>query len=243
MEVNLEKNYIPNFFPHTHQPIKLDLFYQNLPVLVTNLYLGVIFNRKLTWEEHVTNTLERTTKRLTLLKRITGSKWGCCRTTLDLTYNFYILPLITYNSETLVAASKEVTDNLEKFYSQSRRLITSAIKTTLIDELLISTQHMSVKSVIEEKAPILWKKISRLPACFLLWNSPLNLKTQYGFLQRVFDMREQLGLNWEMENLIKSQYPIERGKWMVGINLSSEVSKKEKNDLILNGVDLETIHE
>ena len=162
MEVNLEKT-VYQTFSLTHQPIKLNLYYQGHPILQTNhfSYLGVIFDRKLTWKEHVANVLERATKRLTLMKRIAGSKWGCCRTTLELTYKSYILPLITYCCEPLVAASKQITDTLEKFHNQALRLITGAVKTTPIDALLISTQHMSVKSVMEEKALILWEKIAR----------------------------------------------------------------------------------
>ncbi|KFM70160.1 hypothetical protein X975_24992, partial [Stegodyphus mimosarum] len=116
MEINLQKD-VYQTFSLTHQPIKLNLFYQNLPVLQTNhfSYLGVIFHHKLTWKEHVTNILQRATERLTLLKRIADSKWGCCKTILNLTYNSYILPLITYCSKSFVVASKQVIDTWENF--------------------------------------------------------------------------------------------------------------------------------
>jgi len=51
-----------------------------------------------------------------------------------------------------VAASKQVIDSLGKFHNQVLRLITGAVKTTAIDALFISTQHKSIKSVMEEKA-------------------------------------------------------------------------------------------
>lgn len=77
MEVNLEKT-VYQTFSLTHQPIKYILFNLNSLVLQTNhfSYLGVVFDQKLTWKEHVTNILERATVRLNLLKRIAGSKWG-----------------------------------------------------------------------------------------------------------------------------------------------------------------------
>ncbi|GFY00680.1 hypothetical protein TNCV_2140741 [Trichonephila clavipes] len=43
-------------------------------------------------------TMKCTTKRLNLLKRIAGSKWGCSKTTLELTYNTFCRSLPTVAS-------------------------------------------------------------------------------------------------------------------------------------------------
>ena len=43
-------------------------------------------------------------------------------------------------------------------------------------------------------------------------------ETQNGFLQRVFELREEIGLNSKIENFFKSQSPSEGNKYMFGIH-------------------------
>ncbi|GFW52817.1 uncharacterized protein TNCV_2393961 [Trichonephila clavipes] len=111
----------------------------------------------LTWRQHTEMAVEHPTKRLGLLKRIASSKWGCSKTSLELTYNTYILPLITYCCELLVASSKQEMDVLEVFHNRELWLITGAVKSTPIDSLLLSTHQIPIKSIIEERVLLLWK--------------------------------------------------------------------------------------
>ncbi|GFS54729.1 uncharacterized protein TNIN_484201 [Trichonephila inaurata madagascariensis] len=170
-------------------------------------------------------TLERATKRLSLLKRIADSKWGCSKTTLELTYNIYILPLITYCCEPLVVASKQVIYILEVFRNRAIRLITGAVKSTPIDALLLSTHQMPIKSIVKERALLLWEKITRIPECLSLWKDSLsyinkNLKSQRGFLQKAMALKELHSFNFEPEDLIKSSKSTERDADNLGKKVS-----------------------
>jgi hypothetical protein len=39
-------------------------------------YLGVLLDNKLNWADHINNTVEKTNKRLALMKRLAAAMWG-----------------------------------------------------------------------------------------------------------------------------------------------------------------------
>ena len=86
-------------------------------------YLGVTFYNKLNWKNHVNKVASRVSKRINVLKRLAGSKWGCARSTLNLTYHKYILPVITYSCQPLIAAQQHTLQVLECAQNQALRLI------------------------------------------------------------------------------------------------------------------------
>ncbi|XP_035225781.1 uncharacterized protein LOC118198253 [Stegodyphus dumicola] len=133
----------------------------------------------------------RATKRLSILKRLAGARWGCTRQTLLQTYHSFILPLLTYCCEPLVVAVENVFYTLEKIENQCLRIVSGAVKTTPIDSMFVLTGDKPLRTVIQEKAVILWVRIIRVPRCHSLWNEvnqdlTRNLKTQMGFYREFF---------------------------------------------------------
>ena len=59
-------------------------------------FLGITFDDKLTFEEHIIDVYERCQTRLNLLKAISGRTWGANSETLMYTYRTFIRPLIEY---------------------------------------------------------------------------------------------------------------------------------------------------
>ena len=82
-------------FSLAHHSISPKIMYKNTTLQQKNesTYLGVTFDTKLTWKNHTAKVSERASKRLNLLKRLAGSKWGCARSTLNTTYKMYIILL------------------------------------------------------------------------------------------------------------------------------------------------------
>ena len=76
-------------------------------------YLGVTFDNKLNLKNHVDKVALRVSKRINVLKRLAGSKWGRAWSTLNLTYQKYILPVITYSCKSLVIAQPHTLQVLE----------------------------------------------------------------------------------------------------------------------------------
>jgi len=86
-----------------------------------------------------------------------------CRSTLNLPYQKYILPVITYSCELLVAAQQHTLQVLECAQNHALRLITGAVKTTPIDAMLFTTGNKLIQELIKGKAVLLHEKLLRIP--------------------------------------------------------------------------------
>ena len=66
-------------FSTAHKRIHPRLRYKGTALFQSNQfkYLGVTFAKKLIWKNHVNKIASRVSKRLNVLKRLAGSKWGC----------------------------------------------------------------------------------------------------------------------------------------------------------------------
>ncbi|GIY01930.1 hypothetical protein CEXT_332111 [Caerostris extrusa] len=108
-----------------HRNLNLQLKYKSIQIpLCDNFkYLGVTFDRKLTWKHHVEDISNRAMKRLSALKRLAGSRGGCSGQTMLQTYHTFILPLLTYCCEPLVVAGEYVLVSLKKIQNQSLQLL------------------------------------------------------------------------------------------------------------------------
>jgi len=71
-----------------HKTIHVRLRYKGAALSLTNefKYLGVTFDNKLNWKNHVDKIASRVSKRITVLKRLEGRKWECAGSTNI--YNF-----------------------------------------------------------------------------------------------------------------------------------------------------------
>jgi hypothetical protein len=125
-------------------------------------------------------------------QRLAGSKWGCARSTLNFTYQKYILPAITYSCESLVTAQPHTLKVPQHAQNEALRLITGAVKTTPIDAMTFITGNKPIQELIKEKAVLLHEKLLRIPRD-QYWktyeNRPRNLKTRNGFIQKVTEIK------------------------------------------------------
>jgi hypothetical protein len=114
MEINASKT-VYQFFSMRHKNDDFDLNINNKKLLKSEntKYLGVYMDNKLTWKNHVENTISKVNRRLRLIKRLAGATWGSTQDTMNNTYKTYVKPVMTYGSEVLVTASNSTLKALE----------------------------------------------------------------------------------------------------------------------------------
>jgi hypothetical protein len=74
--------------------------------------LGITLDRKLKGKSHISLTADRG-KRLALMRRVAGVKWGCTTETLENTYKMFVRPTLEYRMEVFPAAIPNETKQLD----------------------------------------------------------------------------------------------------------------------------------
>jgi hypothetical protein len=123
----------------------------------------VYLDGKLTWKNHVERTVKKTKKKLYVLKRLAGSKWGSSRSVLNATYKAYIKPALHYGCEALITATPAILNKLEVIQNQTLRLITGAVKSIPLAFMQVLTRNNPLKIEREKVALILYGKLTHLP--------------------------------------------------------------------------------
>jgi ribonuclease HI len=209
-------------------------------------YLGCILDCKLNWTKHAEHVVSKARKKLPILKRLAGVKWGCSRDTLSLTYKTYIHPVLNYCNELLISASDNVLKLLDTFQNQALRLITGGVKTTPVLAMQLICDQQPMINQIRKNSAILFNRLIRLPNnsywrdydCY----KRRNLKTQKGFIQCVLENNQYKAINSAPFELLSLVNPLDYTVLDVRLDLVLKVKKDELSPTALRAVALETIH-
>jgi len=128
-------------------PPNLDIFInkQHIQKVPSTKFLGLIFDNKLNWSNHIQYITEKCQPRINLLRSLTGTKWGANKTSLLHIYRALIRSIIDYGSELFYNTSTTILNKLDKIQHQCLRIITGALKTTPKDALLNECGEIPLK--------------------------------------------------------------------------------------------------
>jgi ribonuclease HI len=121
-------------------------------------YLGVIVDRRLSFNSHVKNVKHRANQRLNLMRCISGQRGGASHIVLATFYKMAIRSIIEYSSCALIMVSKTSRDALDRIQAAALRIITGAgktAKTTVLEHAtgiisLIGRRHTSMLKIIDK---------------------------------------------------------------------------------------------
>ena len=88
------------------------------------MFLGILFDEKLNFKEHIESVREKATSRLNLIKTLSNKSWGLERKTLVKIYNAVTRSLFDYSSSILSSLSDPVLDMLQIIQNVALRTIT-----------------------------------------------------------------------------------------------------------------------
>ncbi|GFV16528.1 uncharacterized protein LOC103524116 [Trichonephila clavipes] len=247
MTVNLKKTTC-QFFTLNRHPFSPQLVYNGMPVQQSDvsIYLGCALDKKLKWTKHAELVVSKARKQLSILKRLTGVKWGCNRDTLNRTYKTYIQPVLNYCNEVLISASENVRKLLDTFHNQALRIITGGIKNTPVLAMQLLCDLQPFTNIIEKNAAILFNRLIRLPNNSF-WrdydsDGGRNLKTQKGFIQCVRENIQYKVINDVPFELLSFANPLDYTILDIRLDLVLNVRKRDLSPTALHAVALETIN-
>ena len=115
--------------------IKLELGGQQIKVAKSAKLLGVIFDRRLTWNEHIDYVTTKCSKRLNLMRAISGTNWGATQKSLLTIYRSLIRPLLDYGSLAFDSATSTQLHKLDLIQNAALRISCGAMKGTAASAL------------------------------------------------------------------------------------------------------------
>ena len=114
-------------------------------------YLGVIFDKGLTWKPHISQLRVRAFKTLDLLKHFTNKKWGADCISLLRLYIMLLKPMIEYGIEIFSSAAKTYMHQIEVLQNSAIRTATGAFKSSPIPSIHSYSGIKPLKYFIETK--------------------------------------------------------------------------------------------
>lgn len=100
-------------------------------------FLGMIFDKKLTWIDHVKYLFDKCSKSLNLLKVLKSTRWGADRKTLMLFYRSYVRSILDYGCTAYSSASATILKLLDRIHHTGIRLVTGAFRTSPTGSLCV----------------------------------------------------------------------------------------------------------
>ena len=125
---------------------------QTLPCVEEQKYLGITFDRRMTWKKQIENAESKARKRLSIMRKLAGTKWGATEKILSRVYKGAVRPHLEYGSNSFLTAASTHQNSLEKIQNQGLRIITGAMKSTPINKMQSITGTPSLRTRWENKA-------------------------------------------------------------------------------------------
>ena len=166
----------PNSKAHEKAPNfpKLTLCNQTLEYCEIAKFLGLLFDKYLTWNAHIESLKTRCQQDLNALKAIKGLKWGAAKQCLLNIYKGLILSKLNYGSVAFNSASPNILLKLQTIQNRALRIITGAPNHTNIFNLLAETAEIPLDLHREANMVKYWARSSRLGD-----KLPVNSKIKY----------------------------------------------------------------
>ena len=143
--------------------VKLTLDNHPVPQVETPTFLGTTLDSRLSWKAHIETTEKRAYKKLSLMKKLAGTRWGANGKILGQVYTGAIRPIMEYASTSWITASKTNKSKLDKVQNTGLRTILGAMKTTPIMEMEKTADLEPLDARREFKTLVLAEKVNRLP--------------------------------------------------------------------------------
>ena len=126
-------------------------------------YLGVTFDKKLTWKPHIQQAEAKARRKLAILRKLAGTDWGAKTNILKQVYQGAVRPHLEYGSTAWSTTAKTHQQTLDKVQNQALRIVTGCMRSTPIKTMEETTAIQPLYQRRDAKNMILAEKIKCLP--------------------------------------------------------------------------------
>ena len=105
-------------------------------------FLGLIFDRKLTWGPHIKNLKARCLKSLDILKALSHTSWGADRKHMLLLYKALVFSKLSYGCEVYSSATEGRLKTLDSIHNAGIRIASGAFKSSPISSMLVDSGEL-----------------------------------------------------------------------------------------------------
>ena len=127
-----------------HNDPELYLYGSLIPVVEDFKFLGVLFDRKLSFIPHIKYLKSKCLKALNLLKVLSHTDWGADRTVLLQLYRSLIRSKLDYGSIVYGSARPSYISSLDTVHHQGLRLALGAFRTSPVQSLYVEAEEPSL---------------------------------------------------------------------------------------------------
>lgn len=205
-----------------------------LRIATETKFLGLKFDYRLTWTEHINYIIDKCKKRLNILKCLSSTRWGATKETMITLYKALIRSHLDYGSIAFDSTSKTNKNKLDSIQYQALKLCAGAMTSTSLLSLqqdcgeppldirrLKANLSYAYKIQSNPNHPtkdILQNRIT---------NDPAQTSTTLLFSDRIKDfMQQNQGIQINVNNTIKLP-PWTQSGITTDISLSHIISKKD----------------
>ena len=128
-----------------HEDPELKLDNVAIPVVEEFKFLGIIFDKKLTFKSHINYLKTKCSKALNLLKVLSHTDWGADQYTLLYLYRTLIRSKLDYGSIVYGSARKTYLKPLDTIHHQGLRIALGAFRTSPIKSLYVEANEPSLQ--------------------------------------------------------------------------------------------------
>ena len=139
--------------------VKLTLDNHPVPQVETPTFLGFTLDSRLSWKTHIETTEKRAYKKLSLMKKLAGTRWGANRKILRRLYWCHT----PNHGICIYFVDHRLQNNQNKVQNTGLRTILGAMKTTPITDMENTADLEPLDARREFKTLVLAEKVNRLP--------------------------------------------------------------------------------
>ena len=152
-------------FGNKRQPHPVKLRLNNKPIQFQKQvkFLGLIFDSKLTWRQHINYIQERSKSVLNLMRYVQANNYGTNTDTLLTLYRSLLRSILDYGCQAFNSATPAVKKVLDRIQYQGLRIALGALKSTPVHNLLVEAGEKPLQLRRDELSLKYWARCKQNP--------------------------------------------------------------------------------